>query len=120
MTDSRPPVRRVVVALPNGLTLLNLFFGIFAIVTAARGDYGRALPFLEYAANNGAPLRTADYYQLGYTQYQNRFYKQAIENLGHLNKQDSLLGQNGLYHLGDAHLQTGNKLAACAVMLAKK
>ncbi|HKS05230.1 MAG TPA: CDP-diacylglycerol--serine O-phosphatidyltransferase [Gemmatimonadaceae bacterium] len=46
MTDSRAPVRRVVVALPNGLTLLNLFFGVFAIVTAARGDYGRAALYI--------------------------------------------------------------------------
>jgi CDP-diacylglycerol--serine O-phosphatidyltransferase len=35
-------VRRVVLALPNGFTLANLFFGIFAIVTAARGDHDRA------------------------------------------------------------------------------
>lgn len=46
MTESRAPVRRVVVALPNGLTLLNLFFGVFAIVTAARGDYGRAALYI--------------------------------------------------------------------------
>ena len=46
MTDSRLPVRRVVVALPNGLTLLNLFFGVFAIVTAARGDFGRAALYI--------------------------------------------------------------------------
>ncbi len=35
----RPGVRRAVVLLPNGFTLLNLFFGIFAIVAAARGEY---------------------------------------------------------------------------------
>jgi CDP-diacylglycerol--serine O-phosphatidyltransferase len=46
MSESRLPVRRVVVALPNGLTLLNLFFGVFAIVTAARGDYGRAALYI--------------------------------------------------------------------------
>jgi CDP-diacylglycerol--serine O-phosphatidyltransferase len=39
----RPPdVRRVVVLFPSGLTLANLFFGVFAIVTAARGDFVRA------------------------------------------------------------------------------
>jgi CDP-diacylglycerol---serine O-phosphatidyltransferase len=39
----RPPnVRRVVVLFPSGLTLANLFFGVFAIVTAARGDFTRA------------------------------------------------------------------------------
>ena len=38
----RPGVRRAVVLLPNGFTLLNLFFGIFAIVSAARGEYVEA------------------------------------------------------------------------------
>lgn len=37
-----PDVRRVVVLFPSGLTLANLFFGVFAIVTASRGDYSRA------------------------------------------------------------------------------
>lgn len=77
-----------------------------------QGDYKRALPYLEFAATNGANLRPQDYYQLGYTQYQNGFYKQSIENFEQLTKGDSLLGQNGLYHLGDAYLRTGNKVAA--------
>jgi tetratricopeptide (TPR) repeat protein len=75
-----------------------------------KGDFKRALPYLEFAATNGARLRPADYYQLGYTQYQNGFYKQAIENFEQLSKQDSLLGQNGLYHLGDSYLRTNNRL----------
>jgi tetratricopeptide (TPR) repeat protein len=77
-----------------------------------RADYKKALPYLEFAAKNGANLRPADYYQLGYTQYQNGFFKQAIENFEQLTKQDSLLGQNGLYHLGDCYIRTNNKFAA--------
>lgn len=77
-----------------------------------RGDFKKAMPYLEYAVNNGVSLRPADYYQLGYTQYQNGFYKPAIENFEQLTKQDSLLGQNGLYHLGDCYIRTGNKFAA--------
>jgi CDP-diacylglycerol---serine O-phosphatidyltransferase len=38
--------RRAVVILPNGFTLANLFFGIFAIVTAARGDAERAAMYI--------------------------------------------------------------------------
>jgi CDP-diacylglycerol---serine O-phosphatidyltransferase len=38
----RPRVRRAIVLFPSGLTLLNLFFGMFAIVAATRGDYYRA------------------------------------------------------------------------------
>jgi tetratricopeptide (TPR) repeat protein len=75
-------------------------------------DYNKALPYLEYAAENGAAMYSRDFYQLGYAQYQNGYYKQAIENLEELTKQDSLLGQNGLYHLGDCYLRTNNKFAA--------
>ncbi len=35
----RPDMRRAVVLLPNGFTLGNLFFGVFAIVSASRGDF---------------------------------------------------------------------------------
>ena len=35
----RPDMRRAVVILPNGFTLGNLFFGIFAIHAAANGDF---------------------------------------------------------------------------------
>lgn len=38
----RRPIRRAVILLPSGLTIANLFFGIFAIVAAARGDLSRA------------------------------------------------------------------------------
>ena len=44
----RPNVRRAVVVLPNGFTLANLFFGVFAITAAARGEYidaGRYIVF---------------------------------------------------------------------------
>ena len=32
-------MRRAVVVLPSGLTLANLFCGVFAIVSAARGEF---------------------------------------------------------------------------------
>jgi TolA-binding protein len=72
-------------------------------------DYKAALPFLEFAAKNGVQLRPADYYQLGFAQYQNGQYKAAISNFEELSKRDSLLGQNGLYHLGDCYLRVKEK-----------
>lgn len=39
---------RVAVALPNGFTLANLFFGIFAIVAASRGDFDAAARFIVF------------------------------------------------------------------------
>lgn len=38
----RPDLRRAVVLLPNGFTLGNLFFGIWAVVEASRGNFSRA------------------------------------------------------------------------------
>jgi CDP-diacylglycerol--serine O-phosphatidyltransferase len=38
----RRPMRRVVYAIPSVLTLTNLFFGVFAIITASRGNFSRA------------------------------------------------------------------------------
>ena len=42
----RPVMRRAVVYLPNGFTLFNLFCGIFAIVLAARLNFGKAALFV--------------------------------------------------------------------------
>jgi CDP-diacylglycerol--serine O-phosphatidyltransferase len=44
-----PPERRFarpIVLLPNGFTLLNLFFGVFAIVAASRGNYQSAATYI--------------------------------------------------------------------------
>ena len=38
----RPNMRRAVILFPSGLTLGNLFFGVFAIITASRGEFRQA------------------------------------------------------------------------------
>ncbi|HMS03392.1 MAG TPA: CDP-diacylglycerol--serine O-phosphatidyltransferase [Gemmatimonadaceae bacterium] len=50
LPPSDRPRRRAVVVLPNGLTLANLFFGIFAIVSAARGDFDAAARYIVFGA----------------------------------------------------------------------
>ncbi len=42
----RPDVRRAAPALPNGFTLGNLLFGVFAIVSASRGQFGQAVLYI--------------------------------------------------------------------------
>jgi CDP-diacylglycerol--serine O-phosphatidyltransferase len=42
------PQRRAVVLLPNGFTLANLFFGVFAIVAASRGDFSQAVSYIVF------------------------------------------------------------------------
>ena len=46
----RRPRPRAVVALPNGFTLANLFFGIFAIVAASRGEFDAAARYVVFGA----------------------------------------------------------------------
>ena len=41
---------RVAVALPNGFTLANLFFGIFAVVSASRGEFDAAARYIVFGA----------------------------------------------------------------------
>ncbi|MEO7822678.1 MAG: CDP-alcohol phosphatidyltransferase family protein, partial [Gemmatimonadaceae bacterium] len=40
--DPDRPRNRAVVILPNGFTLASLFFGVFAIVSASRGEFDTA------------------------------------------------------------------------------
>ena len=53
-TDSsdrlRRPRPRAAIALPNGFTLANLFFGIFAIVAASRGEFDAAARYIVFGA----------------------------------------------------------------------
>jgi CDP-diacylglycerol--serine O-phosphatidyltransferase len=45
----RPTMRRVVVVLPSAFTFANLFFGIWALVLASRGEFSRAGWFIVFA-----------------------------------------------------------------------
>jgi CDP-diacylglycerol--serine O-phosphatidyltransferase len=44
-----PPLQRGVIILPGALTLANLFFGVWAIVSAAEGDFTRAAWLIVFA-----------------------------------------------------------------------
>ena len=46
----RPQLRQGIIILPSAFTLGNLFFGIYALVTAARGDLLWAGWFIVFAA----------------------------------------------------------------------
>src|SRR5438046_5337940 len=43
------PIRRVVIIVPSLFTLFNLFFGIWAMVLATRGEFYRASWFIVFA-----------------------------------------------------------------------
>ena len=48
--NTRRPRPRAAVALPNGFTLANLFFGIFAVVSASRGEFDAAARYIVFGA----------------------------------------------------------------------
>ncbi|MCB0686712.1 MAG: tetratricopeptide repeat protein, partial [Saprospiraceae bacterium] len=77
-----------------------------------KGDYEKALPYLEYYESNSRRLREEDFYQLGFVQYQNKKFKEAIESFKQLDKTDSELGQSAMYYLADCYLKTGDLTSA--------
>jgi len=77
-----------------------------------KGDFRKALPYLEYYADNAKQLRPEDLYQLGYVHYQDKNYQQAIVRLEELGTLDSEMGQSAMYALADAYLKTDKKPSA--------
>ncbi|MEO1624181.1 MAG: tetratricopeptide repeat protein [Bacteroidota bacterium] len=77
-----------------------------------KGDYARALPYLEEAASRSRRMRQEDFYQLGFAQYKNGKYAASIKNFEELNRVNSKLGQHAMYLLGDARIKTGDKASA--------
>lgn len=77
-----------------------------------RGEYQVALPHLVYYADRSGSMQAADFYQLGFCQYQAGQYADAIGNLEPLSRNEDEMGQQAMYILGDAYLKSGDKLAA--------
>lgn len=85
-----------------------------------KGDYKRALPFLEYYAERSGKMREEEWYQLGYAQYQAGDYQKAVRSLNELSRVDSPLGQSAMYYLADANLKLGRKSSARTALAAAK
>ena len=77
-----------------------------------QGNYEKALPHLEYYEAKSRRLRVEDFYQLGFVQYQNKKYKDAIENFKQLDKTNSALGQSAMYYLADCYLKIDDLTSA--------
>ena len=69
------------------------------------GRFADALPYLEAAAEGGAKMSAADFYQLGYAQYVSGYFEPAAANLRQLEAEESALGQTAMYYLGNAYLK---------------
>lgn len=77
-----------------------------------KGNYQKALPYLEYYADNSRKMRKEEWYQLGFTQYKMGDYKKAADSFSELLNIDSKLGQSAMYYLADCELNNGHKKEA--------
>ncbi len=77
-----------------------------------KGDYNRALPHLEYFADNSNKIRAEDYFQIGFTQKETGHCDRAVKNFEKLKNVNNPLGQNAMYSLADCQIQNGDKQKA--------
>jgi tetratricopeptide (TPR) repeat protein len=73
-------------------------------------DYKAASPYFDqYAAAHPGKLEPSLQYKIGYADYKQGDYKNAIANLKAVAARRDTLGQNAAYHLGLSYLQAGQK-----------
>jgi len=83
-----------------------------------KGDYKKALPFLEKYAESSGRMKEEEFYQLGYCQYQVGRYDKAAANFTELSSVNSALGQTALYYLADCRLKLKDPQAARSAFAA--
>jgi TolA-binding protein len=76
------------------------------------GQYEQSIPLLKNYIDNTRKVSKEEMFQLAYAQYKTGQYAEAIENLQPLSVVKGALGQNAMYLLGNAYLETGNKSMA--------
>src|SRR5258705_2506882 len=74
-----------------------------------KGEYAKALPYLEDYVTRSKKVRREDLYELSYCYYQANQLTKAIEGFKQLSGKDDSLSQHAMYLLGDAYLKTGQK-----------
>lgn len=77
-----------------------------------KGNYEKAVGYLEYYAERTGRMREEEFYQLGYAQYQTGAYQKAIGNFEELSTVDSKLAQYAMYYLADCYLKLNQKASA--------
>ncbi|MDX1939177.1 MAG: tetratricopeptide repeat protein [Saprospiraceae bacterium] len=77
-----------------------------------KGEYAKALPYLEYYAERSSTMREEEFYQLAYAQYKTNNLQKAIKNFEELANADSQMAQFAMYYLADCYLKVGQKASA--------
>lgn len=77
-----------------------------------KGNYKKALPYLEKYVSNTPKVSREDLYELSYCYYDAQQYKKASDGFRELGGKQDTIAQNSMYLLGDAYLKLGNKSGA--------
>ena len=77
-----------------------------------KGDYEKALPYLEEYTENSSKKTNEDYFRLGVSQYKIKEYNKAVTNLKALEGDNSEMGMYAMFYSGDAYLKLNDKNAA--------
>ncbi len=75
-------------------------------------NYKRALPLLKYYLDTSKKAVAADYYQLGFVQYKEKNYTEAVKNFNQITNEKSAFAQNAFYQLGNSYLKIKKKYEA--------
>ncbi len=74
-----------------------------------KGDFNKALPYLEKYVSNTPKVKREDLYELAFCYYQKPDYAKAINGFKPLSNENDSLSQHAMYLLADAYLKTGDK-----------
>jgi TolA-binding protein len=75
-------------------------------------QYDKALPYLSAYKGKKGKWNNTDFYQLGYTFYQQKDYENAILQFNKIIDGNDFVAQNGYYHLGECYFKTNKKQQA--------
>lgn len=79
-----------------------------------KGEYGKAVPYLEQYVKESKTTDRSDHFQLGFAYYQEEQYDQAIPSLKKVIYAEDSLAQVSNYLIGNAYLSLDNKRSALA------
>lgn len=75
-------------------------------------QYDKALPYLLAYNGKKGKWNNTDFYQLGYTYYQQKDYENAISQFNKIISGNDAVAQNAYYHLAESYLKTDKKQQA--------
>jgi tetratricopeptide (TPR) repeat protein len=75
-------------------------------------QFDKALPYLKEYKGKKGKWNNTDYYQLGYTNYKQNDFENAISQFNKIIDGKDFVAQNAYYHLGESYLKTDKKQQA--------